>query len=246
MNDIDIEGIERATIAGVSPEAVEPFNDWLLPFDSGTIGRAHSAVPLRHDRCDPAEIAGIEARYRARGLRSSFRIADVAPLEPLRDELRRRGYKENQPTLVQSVTCESMRHASDAAPAQIAAVPDAAWSATFSGEGFDPVDAACRVGAFARAPGALFASVRDNGEAPAVGVAALGHGWAGVHGMRTARARRGEGLARRVLAGLAGAAMERGVARAFLQVQEDNAAARALYRRAGFATLWRYTYWQLP
>lgn len=242
----DIEAIERATIAGVSPSAVEEIGDWLLPFDAGTIGRARSAVPLRHERCDPAEISEIEARYRARDLRPSFRLADVAPLEPLRDELRRRGYAENQQTLVQSASCEAMRRASDAAPAQIAAAPDGSWAATFSGEGFDPVDAAHRVGAFGRAPGALFASVREDADAIAVGVAALSQGWAGVHGMRTARARRGEGLAGRVLAGLAGAALARGVARAFLQVQEENAAARALYRRAGFTTLWRYAYWQQP
>lgn len=246
MSAFDIEGIERATIAGVSPEALEPMGDWLLPFDAGTIGRSHSAVPLRHDRCDPADLDDIEARYRARGLRPSFRLADVAPLEPLRDALRRRGYRERQATLVQSATCEAMRRASDAPPAQVEPRPDAAWSATFSGEGFDPVDAAHRVGAFGRAPGAVFASVRENGQAPAVGVAALSHGWAGVHGMRTALPRRGEGLARRVLAGLAGAALDKGVTQAFLQVQEDNVAARALYRRAGFATLWRYAYWQQP
>ncbi len=242
----DIEAIERATIVGVSPAELEPLDDWLLPYDAGTIGRAHSAVPLQHDHCDPSAIAEIESRYRARGLRPSFRLADVATFDPLRDELRRRGYREKQATLVQSATCEAMLRAARDAPAETAPAPDVSWAATFSGEGFDPVDAAHRTGAFARAPGVLFASVRENARAVAVGVAALAHGWAGVHGMRTARARRGEGLAGRVLAGLAVAALERGVSKAFLQVQEDNAPARALYRRAGFATLWRYAYWQQP
>ncbi|MBC7168334.1 GNAT family N-acetyltransferase, partial [Phenylobacterium sp.] len=43
---------------------------------------------------------------------------------------------------------------------------------------------------------------------------------------------------------LAAAAAERGVARMFLQVEEGNAPARALYARAGFAPLWRYHYWR--
>ncbi len=243
---VDIEDIERATIAGVSPAAVEEFGDWLLPFDGGTIGRARSAVPLRHDRCDPFDIAEVEARYRARGFQPRFRLADVPSLEPLREVLRRHGYRADQATLVQSASCEAMRGVTNDAPARIDAAPDASWTAVFSGEGFDPVDAAHRVGAFSRAPGALFASVREAQAAVAVGVAALSRGWAGVHGMRTARTRRGEGLAGRVLAALAGAALERGVSRAFLQVQEDNPGAQALYRRAGFTTRWRYSYWQQP
>lgn len=240
----DIAAIERATIAAVSPAEVEPFGDWLLAFDGGTIGRAKSAVPLRHDCCDPADVAEIEARYRARGLAPVFRMADDPRLEPLIRELRGKGYAEHQSTLVQISTGAAMRQASFATPAEIAPAPDPSWAAVFSGEGFDPVDAAHRASAFARASDALFASVREDGIAVAVGVAALSHGWAGVHGMRTARERRGEGLAGRVLAGMAEAALARGVDRVFLQVQEDNAPARALYRRAGFRTVWRYAYWR--
>ena len=61
--------------------------------------------------------------------------------------------------------------------------------------------------------------------------------------MRTDRARRGQGLAGRVLAGLAGATQERGVDRVFLQVEEGNFGARSLYRGAGFTKAWRYFYW---
>jgi ribosomal protein S18 acetylase RimI-like enzyme len=49
-----------------------------------------------------------------------------------------------------------------------------------------------------------------------------------------------------VLAGLAGEARARGIERAFLQVEEKNTPARALYRRAGFAPAWRYFYWSRP
>ena len=36
----DIANIERATITAVSPYAVEELPGWLLPFNTGTIGRA--------------------------------------------------------------------------------------------------------------------------------------------------------------------------------------------------------------
>ena len=64
--------------------------------------------------------------------------------------------------------------------------------------------------------------------------------------MRTVQAARGRGLAGRVLAGLAGAALERGYERVFLQVEAGNEPALALYRRAGFAPAWTYRYWHRP
>ena len=239
----DIESIERATLAAVSPAEIEPFAGWLLAFDAGSIGRARSAVPLSHAGIDASCVEAIAARYRARGLAPRFRIADAAGLEPVREELGRLGYRRAQPTLVQTAASAAMRAVSGAAPAVLANRPDAGWQAVFLGEGFDPVDGAHRVQALGRAPDALYASVREGGETLAVGMAAFGHGWASVHGMRTARARRGEGLAARVLAGLALASLERGLARLFLQVEEDNAAARSLYLRAGFTPAWCYAYW---
>lgn len=62
--------------------------------------------------------------------------------------------------------------------------------------------------------------------------------------MRTDQASRGRGLAGRVLAGLADAAIHRGMERSFLQVEDGNASALALYRRAGFETAWYYEYWR--
>lgn len=50
----------------------------------------------------------------------------------------------------------------------------------------------------------------------------------------------------RVLAALAQAALDRGIDRVFLQVEEPNTAARALYAKAGFRTAWRYAYWRRP
>jgi hypothetical protein len=42
----DIEAIERATVAAVSPDLTEEIDGWLLPFAEGTVKRAKSAVPL--------------------------------------------------------------------------------------------------------------------------------------------------------------------------------------------------------
>jgi ribosomal protein S18 acetylase RimI-like enzyme len=240
----DIEAIERATVAAVSPEAVEELEGWLLSFDTGAVGRAKSAVPLRHAASDATAVQEIEARYEARRLSALFRIADDPCFELIRTELKRRGYRLERPTLVQTAATKSVRQVAPDATAEVATAPDASWAAVFLGDGFDPVDGASRVKALSRTPGSVYASVREGGRAIAAGAAAFGYGWASVHGMRTAQARRGEGLAARVLAALAAVALEQGMKRMFLQVEANNAPALALYRRAGFETAWRYAYWQ--
>ena len=241
------EAIERATLAAVAPEEVLEIDGWLVGLDPGSIRRAASAVPLRHDLpADPAVLDQIEAAYAQRGLKPAFRVADGPGLESVRAELSRRGYAFEQPTLVKIAATGAIAAVTDRPPAEIADRPDDAWAAVFLGEGFDPVDGAYRVKALSRAPGGRFGMVRDGDRTLAVGCGSFGHGWVSFHGMRTDLSRRGEGLAGRVLAGLANEALGRGVDRAFLQVEEKNAAARALYRRAGFEQAWRYLYWSKP
>ncbi len=242
-----VEAIERATLAAVAPEEVLEIEGWLVGLDPGSIRRAASAVPLRHDLpADAAVFDRIEEAYRGRGLRAAFRIADGPGLEAVRAELIRRGYVSEQPTLVKTSATAAVIAVTDRPPAEIAERPDEAWAGVFLGEGFDPVDGAYRVKALSRAPGGRFGMVRDGDRTVAVGCGSYGHGWASFHGMRTDLSRRGEGLAGRVLAGLAGEAMARGIDRAFLQVEEKNTPARPLYRRAGFEHAWRYLYWSRP
>jgi ribosomal protein S18 acetylase RimI-like enzyme len=244
---LDVEAIERATAAVVAPEATVEIGGWLATLSEGLIRRAKSATPLRHDLApDDAALARIEALYAERGLEPEFRIAEVPGLAGVREALRRRGYAPDLVTLTMTGAAEGLRGAGRCDPAEIIARPDEAWGAVFLGEGFDPVDGAHRVAALSRSPNAVYARVREAGRTLAVGMAAFGFGWASVHGMRTDSSRRGEGLAGRVLAALADAALARGIDRVFLQVDEANTPAIKLYRRVGFETAWRYAYWRKP
>lgn len=240
----DVEAIERATVAAVAPcEALE-IGGWLVALDPGTIRRAGSAVPLSHDiEADATMLDAIEAAYEERGLKPAFRIADAQGLQGVREELTRRGYRSEQPTLVKIGATPAMIAAARGAPAAVFPTPDAGWARVFTSEGFDAADGQNRVAALTRSPDAVYGAIGQGDLTFAVGVAAFGHGWASVHGMRTDMTRRGEGLAGRVLAGLAQAAQTRGIEQVFLQVEEGNEVARRLYRRAGFAKAWRYLYW---
>lgn len=244
LDDDDIATLERATLDAVAPPSTQEMNGWLLPFDNSTISRAKSAVPLRHSSIDTALLPTIEAAYTARGLKAAFRVADVPGLSDVQAELARLGYHAQQPSLVQVGTVRQMRQACPGEPASLSPTPTPSWAAVYLAEGFDPVDGAHRIQALSRNPHLVFASVEEAGQALAAGTAAFSQGWASIHGMRTVPHSRGRGLAGRVLAALADAATARALERVFLQVEEGNTAALALYGRVGFTTAWRYHYWR--
>lgn len=235
-----VESIERATVEAVAPSEVLEIGGWLVPLDDGAVGRAKSAVPLSHE-ASPEALDEIVAAYRERGLPPAFRIADVDGLAAVRAGLEVRGFAPAKPTWVK--TADSLTVAGFCeARVELMEAPDAAWGEVFLGEGFDPVEGASRVAALTRSPDALYAAVREAGRTMAVGAVSFGHGWAGVHGMRTAAHARGRGYAGRILAAFGGAALTRDVRRMVLQVEEPNPA-RSLYRKAGFEAAWRYAYW---
>ena len=255
LTGADVEAIERATLAAVAPRDVEEIPGWLLPFDAGTVGRAHSAVPLWHDaRILASDIASIVARYRAHGLAPSLRIAAVPALAYLDTALIQQGLKATQPTLT-CVACvaDLLDATRSITPAEVSPSPSPAWSQVYLGEGFDPVDGASRVKALSRASGSLYAHsidtnvVGSDSDPPrmvATGVGSYGHGWLGIHGMRTLATHRKQGHASRILRALALQAQARGLQSAYLQVEEGNPSALRLYESLGFAVAWRYIYWR--
>lgn len=262
-----VEAIERATLQAVRPDVVDTtLPGWLLPMDGGTVGRAHSAVPLAHplDASAQAEqlaqLPLIAERYRANGLRPVFRLPDDATW--LHAGVRALGGVRVEPTWVMTMPIRALLAQPTGAQPSTRCVrvdrqPAADWQALFTGEGLDPVDGAHRVRLLSRAAQTLFVSASDEGETVACGAATFGHGWMGVHGMRTAAAHRGQGHAGRVLQAMAsqassglwatdpsGTAEQAGVEHAFLQVGAANEPALALYRRVGFVPAWRYAYWR--
>lgn len=235
--------IERATLDAVPPEACDEYAGWLVPYDRGTVGRAHSAAPLQHEPPDPAVVDAIAQRYVARGMKPVLRLPRIAAFADLRQHLEREGWRAGKPTAVELAQCEDIARMGGDVEVDFTSSPTPRWADVFLGEGFDPVDGASRLQILGRARSSVFATVQAGGEVAAVGSACYGQGWCGIHGMRTRPAHRGRGYAAGILAALACEAMGRGVTRAFLQVEQHNPA-RRLYARAGFREAWLYEYWE--
>jgi ribosomal protein S18 acetylase RimI-like enzyme len=96
------------------------------------------------------------------------------------------------------------------------------------------------------APWQVFASVRNQGRTIAIGRVAVSSDWAGLTTIEVDPAHRRQGLAIAVTIALASAARAEGVSQLYLQVEDDNVAARALYQRIGFADHHGYHYRLAP
>ena len=230
----------------VAPPTYEELDGWQLSFDRSSIGRARSAVPLRHHSLPAAAVPDICARYAARGLPPIFRLPDVARLADVQAALRQRGFAPQQPTLVQVAATADVAALAKPHTCTWSATPTAPWAAVYTAAGFDAVDGQHRIDALSRGQHAVYASLVQNGQPLCAGTAVYSQGWASLHGLRTVVQARGQGLAAQLMACLAQEALRRGLTETFLQVEEDNPTALALYRRAGFVTVWRYQYWQAP
>jgi ribosomal protein S18 acetylase RimI-like enzyme len=245
----DILALERAAFEAWQAEEVVALGPWRLRFMRGVTNRANSvwAGPGEPPGGFASAIARVEAFYAARGQPAVFQIAPVADarLDPL---LEAHGYERLDET--------SFQVASAARVARIPPRPGV--SARCDGQlGEEWFELSGRRGRFRGAhsavyrafleriaPRAGFASARlaDAAAPGAVGLTVVAPPLAGVFSMLTLPEQRQRGLAEALLGEIARFAAARGAQRLYLQVEADNAPARALYARAGFAETHRYHY----
>ncbi|MEU2387216.1 GNAT family N-acetyltransferase [Streptomyces sp. NPDC012461] len=221
---------------------------------TGFTRRANSVLPLG-DPGRPLDEALTAVRdwYAERGLPAYVQTATGAEgtQEVLGAELERRGW-------VREVTAEvwvgALAPLADlpAHPARVelSRTVDGAWLARYGRKGLDEV--ALRV--LGGGPSVWFATVPADasgggtgaGAPAAIGRCAVDGRWAGFAAVEVDPARRREGLGTAVMAALARRALDEGASAAWLQVEEDNAAARQLYAGLGFTVHHVYHHYRAP
>jgi N-acetylglutamate synthase len=242
---ISIDDLEHAAAPGWRAVDEERLGDWILRAADGFTGRANSALAAGHPGCPlPTAVDMVRRWYAARNLPAMISVPYpmAGPARSALDrKLARLGWsiRAGAATVMTAVPAAVTPHAGGA-HVDLEPAPDQAWlhCYRYRGQALPPV--AIRL--LTSAPWQAFASVRDDGETIAIGRVAGGDGWAGLTAIEVDPARRRERLGTAVTAALAGFAVARGAHGLYLQVADENMAARALYRSLGFADHHGYHY----
>jgi ribosomal protein S18 acetylase RimI-like enzyme len=215
-----------------------PLDGWVLRrTPSVRRRRSNSALPPSADRPrDDAVLDAVERFYRAHGAAPMVQVAPAEELAALDAALHERGWRADTPTdiLVAAVDDVPAAASADVSVATRPAV-DLEWlHAWIAAEGRPDAHETYAHVLQRIPPPAGFAVARVDGRPAGVGLAVCERGWSGVFCMAVDPAARRRGVARTLLCALADWSREQGADGLYLQVECDNAPARALYASMGF------------
>ena len=244
--------LERMAAAHWRGTEEEWLGEWLLRAADGFTGRANSALPLGDPGAPLDEALDyVTGWYRARRLPATIAVPlplalpDDPSARGLDAELTERGWATRPgPALVMVADLPLAEQASELpAGAAVAADadPDEGWLAHYHYRGTDTRPPVMR-DVLTSARDQAFMSIRAESGVLAIARLSIADGWAGLTAVEVDPGHRRAGLGRAITAAACAEAVARGVRRVFLQVEEGNAGARALYERCGFRYSHRYHY----
>jgi GNAT superfamily N-acetyltransferase len=234
----DVAALEFAANDAWPAPVQARLGSWILRAAENWTGRANSALAVGDpDRPLEAAIDAVVDWYAQRG-QPALINAPMPLAAPVNLALDERGWTARPLTLVQTAPLPTdLPERRDLPPVELADAPSDDWYTMVAEHKGTLPAAAMRV--LTGVPETVFAHVHDE----AGGLVAVARGtvtgpgrWLGISLLQTAPDARRRGLAQHVLREMAHWARQRGSSRAFLQVEERNTAAVALYQRLGFNT----------
>jgi len=247
-----IQQVEALAARAWPAAEISELDGWRLRYTDGVTRRANSVWPNVNTHTMPLadKLAAVEAFYKARTLPSRYQICPVAQPAELDNALSERGYAAVARTAVQTAAATTilantspLRHHPEFA-VEVSETFDEGWFAAYgSFAEEDRTGFAIRRTILQRiVPSTGFALLQIGDQPAAVGLGVVEDGWLGIFCMGTAPHLRRRGAAHAILRTLTIWGQLYGAQQVYLQVMDHNVAARLLYTRVGFATLYHYHY----
>ncbi|MBY8884162.1 GNAT family N-acetyltransferase [Streptomyces sp. PTM05] len=235
--------LQRTASDGWPARETEVLGGWTLRAAGGFTRRANSVLALG-DPGLPAQraVERVRAWYAERGLPA---YAQTLPGSAGARAFAAAGWSPRARSLLLTAPLPPLADLPGAERVTLAREVDADWLAAYgrTGERADAARAVLGGGA-----SVWFASARSGGggAVSAIGRCVVDGRWALFGAVEVEPSARRRGLAVAVVAALAAKALEEGASGAYLQVEADNDAARALWDRLGFTTHHEYLYYRCP
>jgi ribosomal protein S18 acetylase RimI-like enzyme len=265
---VTIDDLEAAAAQGWRAPEEERLGEWRLRAAGGFTGRANSALAVGDPGLPLAEaVSQVRRWYAARNLPAMISVPyplgrpGDSPTDRFLDE---QGWHiRSGPAVV--MTARAAEVARGTQPGEVTQAgeraragevtrgpgrvdlqpePGQAWLDMYHYRGRALPPVARQV--LLSAPFQAFASIRRQGGTVAIGRVAVADGWGGLTAIEVHPDQRRTGLATAITAALAAVAADHGAAGLYLQVEQDNQAARALYARTGFTGHHGYHYRVAP
>ncbi|ATL30258.1 hypothetical protein KY5_5240c [Streptomyces formicae] len=240
------EELARVSARAWQPVESERLGAWELRAASGFTRRANSVLPLG-DPGRPLDEALRQVRdwYAARELPAYVQTATGAEgtQELLCAELAARGWEREVSARLHIGGLAPVGDLdADVSRVELSRSYDEAWLRRYKRFGV-PGPHVLKV--LASGPSVWFASVPGSGESPAaIGRCVVDGRWAGFMAVEVDPEHRRQGLATAVMTALSRQALAEGASAAWLQVEDDNDGARALYGEMGFAAHHAYHHYR--
>ncbi|MER5223474.1 GNAT family N-acetyltransferase [Streptomyces flaveus] len=254
------EELARVAARGWQPVERERLGDWELRAAAGFTRRANSVLPLGDPGLPLDEaLAFVRDWYAARDLPAYVQTATGAEgtQELLCAELEGRGWTREVSAELWTGALAPLGDVPDPArPVVLSRAADEAWLGRYQRKGMS--DVALKVLGWGSprsseaesggGPSVWFATVpgADPGSPAAIGRCVVDGRWAGFAAVEVDPSLRRQGLATMVMGALARQALSEGASAAWLQVETENAGARALYAGMGFAAHHAYHHYREP
>jgi ribosomal protein S18 acetylase RimI-like enzyme len=236
----DARRIEELGLNSSAPPGQLLYDGWILRMLRGKAKRARSVNAVYPSTAPLEEKIGYcERLYRAAALPAIFRITPFSQPAGLDRELAARGYLRFDPTAVEVAAIDrALLGEAEAQPMDLSAWVEAVGQLRNS-----PIThRSAHLERLQASPLTLRAvAVKSQGRVLATGLTIIEDDCAGLFDIITADEARRQGHARTVVSSLLRHAWELGARHAYLQVQQENVAARRLYARYGFEE--KYLYW---
>ncbi len=255
ITDLDIASLDRLAARTWRGTEEEPLGGWLLRAAGGFTGRANSVLTAGDPGMALPEAAGrIRAWYAARGLPPMVSVSYPAG-QPDRGPVDRflagQGWRlrDEAEVIVMTQRSAAVTPHPTALPIRLDRTPSDDWLALYHFRGQPTLPPIART-ILTSAPWQAFASIRDGDRTVAIGrvasADASGERWASLTAIEVDPEYRRRGLAAAITTALISLVGQRGVGRVFLQVEDGNEAALALYHRLGFTDHHGYHYRVAP